>query len=60
MTSLHDVKCNYIHTQGVKKYMLQRYVADRWVQCDHILLIHPCPEMLPFGTKGHKSFGEDA
>jgi hypothetical protein len=27
--------------QGVKKYMLQRSVVDRWVQCDHILLIHP-------------------
>jgi hypothetical protein len=21
-------------------------VVDRWVQCDHILLIHPCPETL--------------
>jgi hypothetical protein len=46
--------------QDVKKYMLQRSVVDRCVQSDHILLIHPCPEMLPFGTKGHKSFREDA
>jgi hypothetical protein len=32
--------------QGVNKYMLQRSVVDRWVQSDHILLIHPCPETL--------------
>jgi hypothetical protein len=46
--------------QSVNKYMLQRSVVDRWIQCDYILLIHPCPEALPFGTKGHKSFREDA
>jgi hypothetical protein len=46
--------------KGVNKYMLQCSVVDRWVQSDHILLIHLCPEMLPFGTKGHKSFWEDA
>jgi hypothetical protein len=40
--------------------MLQCSVGDRWVQSYHILLIHPCPEMLPFGTKDHKSFREDA
>jgi hypothetical protein len=34
--------------------MLQRSVVDRWVQPDHILLIHKCPETLPFGTKGHE------
>jgi hypothetical protein len=32
--------------QGVNKYMLQRSVVDRLIQCDHILLIHPCPETL--------------
>jgi hypothetical protein len=46
--------------QSVKKYMLQRSVVDRWVQSDHILLIHPCPETLPFVTKGHKIFRENA
>jgi hypothetical protein len=40
--------------------MLQRSVVDRWVQSDHIFLIHSCRETLPFGTKGHKSFREDA
>jgi hypothetical protein len=32
--------------QAIKKYMLQRSVVDGWVQSDHILLIHPYPEML--------------
>jgi hypothetical protein len=41
-------------------YMLQLCMLDRWDHSDHILLIHLCPEMLPFGTKGHKSFHEDA
>jgi hypothetical protein len=50
---------NYL-VQDVKKYMLQRSVVGRWVQSDHILSIHPCPETLPFATKGHKSFREDA
>jgi hypothetical protein len=43
------------YIQGVKKYMLERSVVDRWVQSDHILLTHPCPETLPFATKGHRS-----
>jgi hypothetical protein len=38
------------YIQDVKKCMLQCSMADRWVQCDHILLIYPCPETLPFGT----------
>jgi hypothetical protein len=46
------------YIQDVKKYMLNRSVVYRWVQSDHILLIHPCPETLPFGTKGHKSSRE--
>jgi hypothetical protein len=46
------------HIPVVKKYMLQRSVVDRWVQSDHILLIHSYPETLPFSTKGHKSFRE--
>jgi hypothetical protein len=40
--------------------MCYNAVVDRWVQSDHILLIYPCPEVLPFGTKGHKVFREDA
>jgi hypothetical protein len=40
--------------------MLQHSVIGRGVQSDHILLINPCPETLPFGTKGHKIFQEDA
>jgi hypothetical protein len=36
------------------------FVVDRWVQSDHILLIHLCPKMLPFGTKGQRSCPEDA
>jgi hypothetical protein len=46
--------------QGVNRYMLQRSVADRWVQSDHILLIHPCTEKLLFGTKGHNIFRDNA
>jgi hypothetical protein len=37
------LKC---HIQSVNIYMSQRSVIDRWVECDHILLIHPCPETL--------------
>jgi hypothetical protein len=48
----------YIHS--VNKYMLQGSVVDRWVQSDHIFLIHPSSKTLPFGTKGHQSFREDA
>jgi hypothetical protein len=40
----HYITKHYI--QSVNKYMLQRSVVDRWVQCDHILLRHPCPETL--------------
>jgi hypothetical protein len=34
------------YIQGVNKYMLQCSVVYKWVQSDHILLIHPCPETL--------------
>jgi hypothetical protein len=34
--------------------MLQRSVADRWVQSDHISLIHPCSETLPFALMATK------
>jgi hypothetical protein len=40
-----------------KEIYVKRSVIDRWVQSDHILLIHPCPEKLSFGTKGHKISG---
>jgi hypothetical protein len=40
-----------IAIQSVNKYMLQGSVADRGVQSDHILLIHQCPETLPFALK---------
>jgi hypothetical protein len=40
--------------------MLQCFVVNRWVQSGHIFLIHPWPETLPFGSKDHKSFREDA
>jgi hypothetical protein len=36
----------YIVMQGVNKYMLQRSEVNRWVQSDHILLKHQCPETL--------------
>jgi hypothetical protein len=48
------------NVQGVNKYIFQRSMVERWVQSDHILLIHPCSETLPFGTKGHRIFREDA
>jgi hypothetical protein len=49
-----------VYIQGVNKYMLQRFMVDRWVQSDLILLIHHCPETHPFSTKGYKSFREGA
>jgi hypothetical protein len=40
------------YIQGVNEYVLQCSVVDRWVQSGHILLIHPCPEMLYLHTRG--------
>jgi hypothetical protein len=39
--------------------VLQHSVVDIWVQSDRVLLIHPCLETLPFGSKGHKIFQEN-
>jgi hypothetical protein len=48
---LHSIPNNVptyisIYIQSVNKYMLQRSVVDKSAQCDHNLLIHPCPEKL--------------
>jgi hypothetical protein len=34
-------------------------MVDRWDISDHILLINPCLETLPVGTKSHESFHKD-
>jgi hypothetical protein len=36
--------------------MSQCSVVDRWVQSDHILLIHPCPEMLCLHTRAFEKW----